>query len=113
MRIGPVALALALIPGCTSDGLLSANGVPARSFSLKVGQELDLVLQSLGPGEYTSPPLVSISAVEFLNVRLVTASAPAGMTQRFAFRAVRPGEAVITFQHTGNNPSIQDTVAVR
>jgi hypothetical protein len=112
MQIGPVALALVLLGGCSSDGLVSANGAPPRTLSLGLGRELGLTLQSVGPGEYMSPPLVSSSAVEFLDVSLVTPAVPAGVTQRFRFRAAAPGQAVITFHHTGQGPTIEDTVNV-
>jgi hypothetical protein len=33
-------------------------------------------------------------------------------TQRFRFKAAASGRAIISFQHTGQNPAIQDTVDV-
>ena len=103
---------LALILACNSDDIVSANGTPERTFSLKMGQELELTLQSIGPGDYTSPPLISTASIKFLEVTLIGPPVPAGVTQRFRFSAVSPGEAVITFQHSGNNPTIQDTVDI-
>jgi hypothetical protein len=92
--------------------MVSANGSPARTFSLKTGQELELTLQSIGPGDYASPPLISTAAVKLLDVTVVGPHVPAGVTQRFRFSAVSPGEAVITFQHSGNDSTIQDTVDI-
>jgi hypothetical protein len=105
-------LALGLVAGCGSD-IVSENGVPDRTFALAVGSQLELTFQSIGPGEYLSPPAISSGAVEFLEVSLLTPGVPAGVTQRFRFRAALPGQAVITFQHTGQNPTVKDTVNVQ
>src|SRR5512138_167157 len=88
-----VALGLA---GC-GQGPFEANGIPSQSLSIKAGRELDLTLQTIGPGEYASPPSVSSDVLRFLDVRLVTPPVPAGVTQRFRFEAVAPGRAVIVF----------------
>lgn len=101
------ALGLGLA-GC-GQGTVEANGAPSHLVSVQVGRELELTLQTIGPGEYASPPLVSSGAVRFLDVRLVTPAVPAGPTQRFRFEAVRAGEAVIEFHHTGQSPTIEDT----
>jgi hypothetical protein len=106
---GLIALGLA---GC-GQSPLEANGSPSHTLSITVGRELDLTLQTIGPGEYVSPPLVSSGAVRFLDVRLVTPHVPAGPTQQFRFEAVRPGVAVIVFHHTVQGPTIEDTVNVR
>jgi hypothetical protein len=37
---------------------------------------------------------------------------PAGPTQRFRFEAVSQGVAVIVFHHTGQSPTIEDTIIV-
>lgn len=111
MRIGGTVTGLMFLAGC-SDDLVSATGAPDRSLSLAVGQTLDLTLQTVGPGEYTSPPLISSNSVRFLEVSLVTPAVPAGPTQRFRFRAEAPGHAVITFHHSGQSPTVEDTVDV-
>ena len=103
-----VALGLA---GC-GQGPLEANGVPSQTLSIKAGRELELTLQTIGPGAYASPPLVSSAAVRFLDVQLVTPAVPAGPTQRFRFEAVGPGVAVIVFHHTVQGPAIEDTINV-
>jgi hypothetical protein len=99
------------VSGC-GQGPLEANGVPSQTLSIKAGRELELTLQTIGPGEYASPPLVSSAAVRFLDVRLVTPAVPAGPTQRFRFEAVGPGVAVIVFRHTVQDPAIEDTISV-
>ncbi len=105
-----VALVLALA-GCGQEPL-AANGAPSQTFSVKAGRELELTLQTVGPGEYASPPTLSTSAVRFLEVRLVTPAVPAGPTQRFRFVAVRPGQAIIVFHHTEQGQVVEDTVNV-
>lgn len=114
-RFPPVQLrglivALGLV-GC-GQGPLEANGVPSQTLTIKAGRELGLTLQTIGPGEYASPPLMSSAAVRFLDVRLVAPSVPAGATQRFRFEAVRPGVAIIVFQHAAQGPTIEDTINV-
>ena len=103
-----VALGLA---GC-GQGPFEANGIPSQTLSMMAGRELDLTLQTIGPGEYVSPPSVSSAVLRFLSVRLVTPPVPAGVTQRFRFEAVAPGTAVIVFHHTDDDPTIEDTVDV-
>jgi hypothetical protein len=91
---------------------LEANGVPSHSISIKAGRTLELTLQTIGPGEYVSPPTISSTAVRWRDVRLVTPAVPAGPTQRFRFEAVAPGRAVIAFHHTVQGTTIEDTVDV-
>ena len=100
------------LTGC-GQGPLAANGAPSHTLTITAGRGLEVILQTIGPGEYASPPLVSSSGVRFLDVGLVTPAVPAGPTQRFRFEAVGPGVAVIVFQHTGQGPTIEDTIIVR
>ena len=110
IQLRGLIVALGLV-GC-GQGPLEANGVPSQTLTIKAGRELELTLQTIGPGEYASPPLVSSAAVRFLDVWLVAPNVPAGPTQRFRFEAVRPGVAVIVFQHTAQGLTIEDTVNV-
>jgi len=103
--------ALALV--ACGQGPLEANGIPSHTISITAGRELDLTLQTIGPGEYASPPLVSSAVVRFLDVREVGPPVPAGATQRFRFATVGPSVAVIVFHHTAEGPTIEDTVDVR
>jgi hypothetical protein len=98
--------------GCGPD-VLEANGSNSQAFSLRAGQELQLTLQTVGPGEYASPPDVSSpEVVRFLDARLVTPAVPAGPTQQFRFQALRSGETVIVFHHTAQAADVQDTIRV-
>lgn len=81
-----------------------------------VGQEVDITLQNVGPGEFETPPKVSLSAVHYVTVVLATPYVPAGETQRFSFVAARPGRAIVTFQETGSsfgNGTAVDTIDVQ
>ena len=100
-----------VLTGCGQDPL-EANGAPSHTLSITAGRELEVTLQTIGPGEYASPPVVSSTGVRFLGVRVVTPAVPAGPTQRFRFEAVGPGVAVIVFHHTGQSPTIEDTIIV-
>jgi len=111
---GWLRLAMAFTLGaCGSDAVVSANGVPNRTLFASVGQEVHLTLQTIGPGEYESPPTISTASLRFLDVTFVSPSVPAGPTQRFRFTAEAPGQAVIVFHHTGQNAAVEDTVLVR
>jgi hypothetical protein len=99
------------VAGCGS-GALEANGLPSQTLFIKAGRVLELTLQTVGPGEYASPPLVSSGAVRFLDVRQVTPNVPAGPIQAFRFEAVAPGVAVVVFHHTVQGATVEDTVNV-
>ena len=91
---------------------VSIKGSNNQSFTVPAGGQFSVTLQTIGPGEYSSPPAVSSDAVHFLDVSQVSPVVPAGPTQRFRFSARTRGEAVIVFQHTGNNRTVEDTVDV-
>ena len=104
---------LGLAVSACGQGSLEANGLPGHSLYIKAGQTLELTLRTIGPGEYASPPSISSPAVRWRDVSLVTPAVPAGPTQRFRFEAVASGRAVITFHHTVQSTTIEDTVDVR
>lgn len=110
MRCLVGGLVLAGVFGC--GGPLEANGLPSRSFSIEVGQQLQLTLQVAGPGEYASPPDISSTAVRFLEARVVGPPVPAGVTQRFSFQGMTPGVAVIVFHNAEQDRTVEDTVNV-
>ena len=97
--------------GC-GQSPLEVNGSPSQTFSIKTGRELEITLQTIGPGAYMTPT-VSSPAIRFVGAEFVTPAVPAGATQRFQFQAVKPGVAVIVFQHTNQNPVVEDTVEVQ
>jgi len=95
---------------CGSEPLGESRG---ETLSARVGEELSITLQTIGPGEYQSPPAVSSSTVRFVDVAYVSPFVPAGPTQRFRFRAEARGRAIVTFRHSGSSPMVHDTIEVR
>jgi hypothetical protein len=106
------AIALGALTAC-SNGPTELNAGPGRTLSVMVGEELDLRVQSIGPGEYVAPPQLSSGALKYLKVEQVGPYVPAGVTQLFHFRGAAKGTTIISFQHTGNSAPIVDTVDVR
>lgn len=84
-----------------------------QTIALRVGQEVDIKLGTVGPGQYDSIPTVSSTVVRFIDASFVGPAVPAGPRQLFRFMAAASGIAVITFRHTGMNPTVVDTIAVR
>jgi len=78
-----------------------------------LGQELDITLQTIGPGRYDSLPAISSPAIRFLDMSFVGPAVPAGPTQLFRFKAEARGQAVVSFyQSTVGYPIVIDTVEV-
>ena len=112
-RLGGVLIVAALgLAQCSTDGPTGLSGIPGRTFVAVVGQVVDIRLQTIGPGEYGTPPTISTAAIQFRGVSLVTPAVPAGNTQLFRFLAVAPGRAIITFQHSVQPVPVIDTVDV-
>jgi hypothetical protein len=87
-----------------------------QTLTVPAGTEFSVTLQSIGPGEFASPPTVSSGAVQFLDVSIVGPNVPAGPKQQFRFNATTRGNAIIVFRHTGaGGPEmlpVEDTVRV-
>lgn len=99
---------------CNADSIVSLDaGQRNTRVTTQVGERIDITLQTIGPGEYATPPAISSPAVVFLNADYCGDAVPAGPTQCFHFRAISRGNAVVSFTHTGNNPTVRDTVDVR
>jgi hypothetical protein len=115
MAGGPTLWMLAglFLAGCGSGTLTESSGAGEHDFSIAAGQELEIRLQSIGPGEYRSPPSVSSSAIRFRDVRLAAPHVPAGVTQLFRFRAVGRGRAIVVFRHGERSPTVIATVDVQ
>ena len=108
-------IVIAFVVACGSDNPvgISITGSTSRTFAVPAGFQFSVTLQTIGPGEYSSPPAVSSSAVQFRDMSQVIPVVPAGPTQRFRFLAVAPGSTVVRFTHTDRNPMVEDTVLVR
>jgi hypothetical protein len=97
-----------------SGNVLSfGNGDNGRVLSVRLDDEIDVTLQTIGPGQYDEHPSVSSPAVAFSKVTLVMPPNPGGPKQLFQFRAVTAGHAVISIPHTVQNPRFEITVDVR
>lgn len=112
MRLIVYALAVA-VGACHGQGPLEVGGAPSRTLYTSVGRELHLTLGTVGPGEYSSPPVISGGAVQFVDMAHVGPSTPGGVQQMFRLRAVATGLAVVHFQHTDPARSVDDTIVVR
>jgi hypothetical protein len=112
-RLAPL-IGLTLLAACGSDESASPDPTSSHGETISVvsSQAFFITLQTVGSGEYISPPQISSSAVRFTDV-FPGNPGPAGPTQRFLFQAVQSGRAVITFHHTGQSPTVQDTVQVQ
>ena len=89
------------------------NADNGRLVSAAVGDEFDVTLQTIGPGQYDERPSVSSAAVVFSKVSMLSPPNPAGPRQLFQFRAVAAGHAVVAISHTAQNPPFEITVDVR
>jgi hypothetical protein len=113
-RLGRILiLAAVLLAGCGTETPTDPTGSSGRTFTVQAGQNLEIRLQSIGPGEYRSPPSISSGAIEFRGVSLAAPHVPAGVTQLFHFQAITPGRAIVVFRHSEQAPTVIDTVDVR
>jgi hypothetical protein len=95
------AAAAALNVSChpsTSSRIELGNSDNGRSLAVAVGDEIDVTLQTIGPGQYDTPT-VSSGAVQFLGESLAGAPNPGGPTQLFRFEAAASGRVVVTLPH--------------
>ncbi len=83
-----------------------------KSIDVPVGTEIDITLQTIGPGEYGQPQ-ISSSAVSFLDVSYVSPAVPAGPTQLFRFISESPGIAAIRMTGTSNQKVFEITVEIK
>jgi hypothetical protein len=114
-RRGASIMVVALLAACGGGNPvgISITGRTSRTFTVPAGFQFSVTLQTIGPGEYSSPPALSSSAVQFRDMADVCPCVPAGPTQRFRFLAVGPGSTIVRFTHTDRNPIVEDTVLVR
>ena len=107
-----ILAAAVLLTACAKDPL-AVRSTQSQTLTIAVGQELDLTVGTVGPGEYESPPSISSTALRFLDAKVVPPYLPSGPTQLFRFQAEARGLALVVIRHSGNDPTIQDTVVVR
>ena len=94
-----------------NDADLPTEGETLR---IAVGEELELTFQTRpsDPGEYESPPSISSSSLQFLDVTAFRRAPRAALVQRFRFKGAIPGQAIVVIHHSGKSPVIRDTVNV-
>ena len=112
---GFITLVILSVSACNGTDVFSVSvrGNTSQSMSVPAATEFTVTLGTVGPGEYISPPKISSSSVRFLDAAVVPPYTPAGPTQRFRFLTTIPGKAIIVFQHSYNDRSVEDTVSVR
>ena len=112
-----VLLGSLFVASCGSDGIAGIVGTKSQTVVAEVGDEVQITLGNTGPGEYVSPPQISSAVLTFLSVDVVPPYTPAGPNQRFRFKAIARGQAIVSFRRFLNDsplgPSVDDTVKVR
>ena len=110
-----LTIAVLTVGACNGQSAVLVQDIDgsASTVTASVGRELDITLGTVGPGAYDSLPSISSTAVLFLDASTVPPVVPAGPRQRFRFMPQQRGTAVITFHHSGTNPTITTTVTVR
>jgi hypothetical protein len=101
--------------GCGSSHprlITLTNSDTGRSVAVAVGDEIDVTLQTIGPGQYGIPTLSSES-IRFLSVSLAGSPNPGGPRQLFRFEAMAAGRAKISIAHEGGAPGGPTTPAFR
>jgi hypothetical protein len=114
----PVSLAMAMAvatlfgAGCPSRvNRVRLNAEDrGRTVSLAAGDRIELTLQTIGPGPYTTPQLSS-GAVRFLSESTPGPPNPGGVSQLFRFEAAASGRAELTIPHSGESPQRPQTPA--
>ena len=110
---GVASLAILGAIACSADHIVSiGTGVDAHRATTVVGGLVDVRLWGGALGEYASPPDISGAAVTFLDVSTDGPPNPGGPTQRFRFRAVTRGLAIVTFTPLQIAPVVVDTIVV-
>jgi hypothetical protein len=114
LRAFPLVVTIAA--ACVQDPV-SAFGPPDDTLRVRVGQELELTLQNIGPGEYLSPPTVvsesDRTVLNFLDAAHACPCPPAGIKQLFRFEGRQPGVATVTIEQSFTHGVITAIVKVR
>ncbi|GJG87270.1 hypothetical protein tb265_24510 [Gemmatimonadetes bacterium T265] len=107
-------VAALLLVGCGTDPVsVAVTDTRSQTARVPAGAAFTVTLATVGPGNYTAPPTISAPAVvEYVTVNDVGPNEPAGERQRFQFRAVARGEAIVVSHHTVRAPTIEDTIRV-
>jgi hypothetical protein len=117
LAVGTV-LGVLVIPGCgvsqpSRNRVSLTNGDSGRAVSVAVGDGIDITLQTVGPGQYSTNPTVSSGVLRFVSVSDVRPPNPGGPRQLFRFDTVGQGRATISIPHTVQPTAFELTVDVR
>jgi hypothetical protein len=85
----------------------------SRTIVANCGIEVGIVLGTVGPGHYASPPAITGPSAVFVKEEPWGIANPGGPTQRFIFRTVSTGTSIVRIMHTDNGSVVEDTVVVR
>jgi hypothetical protein len=97
----------------TKPQVLSLNGADhGRHVSANVGQEIIVTLQTIGPGQYETPRVSSVS-VRFEGSSFPKEQIPAGPRQVYRFVSTAVGEAKIEIPHSEGKTTYQITIQVK
>ena len=69
---GVVVVAALSMAACSSEAPTESNRIAGRTLAVALGQDFQIRLQSIGSGEYRSPPAISSRAIKFQDVTLAT-----------------------------------------
>ena len=105
------AVLFAFACGLTSTRVSLTNADDGRSIAVLVGDEIEITLQTIGPGAYGTPVLSS-GSIRFLGESSPGPQNPGGPRQLFRFEAVAVGRAEITIPHVGGFPVSRDPFAI-
>src|SRR6266545_4600970 len=75
--LGVACVACGIGPGLG----IRANGHPNRTLTASLGQTVELSFQSIGPGEYDTPPAITGASIRFVKMVPADVYVPAGVTQ--------------------------------
>lgn len=106
------AVALALLGASCHSGnerIRLDNSSNGRTISAAPGDEIEITLQTIGPGQYLMPTVAGpiLSLGEFAPA----VQNPGGPTQIFRFQAVAVGRGEIRITHTISDPRAPQTPA--
>jgi hypothetical protein len=98
-----LVLSVLSLAACRQEPL-AVSGSATHTLTAMRGQEVDVTLSTVGPGQYDSLPSITGLAVRFLDMSFVGPFLPSGPTQKFRFQAAFTGQATIVFRHTESRP---------
>jgi len=82
-----------------------------KTVEVRLGQDIEVMLQTVGPGRYGTP---SVSSQALRLVDVVDGNpVPAGPTQIFQFATEGTGSVAVMIPHSADNPSFIVSIVVR